>query len=177
MDNSFDDALDKILKPSKKPSVPPPIRRSRGGIECLSELTAEGVVQICGFMLSGKFKPKVTITNKTITFSSACGKYFSDCQQYFSVRVDDASLRLVVEPTTENDPKGFKVAYIRNGKTVARKCTAKDLCAFLFDTMKWNPNSKYCIEPDFRDFDEFSQRPFIIFNLDEGREIPSAVES
>jgi hypothetical protein len=172
MENNFDDALDKILKPPKKPLQLEPIRKRQGGIECLSELTAEGVVQACGFMLSGAFNPRVTISHESITFNPACTKYFSNCQ-YFSVRVDDTSLRLVVEPTIEDDPKGYKVAYLRNGKTVARKCTAKQLCAFLFDLMDWKQDTRYRIEPDFRGFEGFGKKSFLIFNLDEGVEVPS----
>jgi len=171
MENSFDGALDKILQPTKKPSIPHQIRKSRGGIECLSELEAEGVIKVCNHMLSATFNPRVTISHKSITFSPSCASYFSDCQ-YFSVKVDDASLRLVVEPTTENDPKGFKVAYLRNGKIVARKCTAKSLCAFLFETMGWHPDVKYRIEPDFRGFDDFANKTYLIFNLDEGVKVP-----
>jgi hypothetical protein len=71
---------------------------------------------------------------------------------------------MIVEPTTEEDKNGLKAAYFRNGKNVLRPCPAKHLCAFLFDLMKWNPEAKYRIKPDFRDF---TDRNFMIFNLDE----------
>jgi hypothetical protein len=157
--NFFDKAFTSGAKPE-------PIRKSQGGISDYSEVTAEGVERVCGEFLSSTFNPLVTITYKSITFNTSCVNYFRDCQ-YFWVRIDEPSLRLIVVPTTAEDAKGLKVAYCRNGKNVPRRCTAQRLCSFLYDLMGWNPHAEYCIFPDFRGF---SKRKFMVFNLDEYHE-------
>jgi len=142
------------------------IRRSQGGISDYSEVTAPGVERVCGEFLSSTFDPFVTITYKSVTFNTSCVNYFRE-SQYFLVRIDESSLRLVVEPTTEDNARGLKVAYFRNGKNIPRRCTAKSLCMFLYDLMKWNPQTEYLVAPDFRGY---SKRKFLVFNLDEFQE-------
>ena len=154
------DFLDKAFVPARRTV---PFRKSRGGLRDISELTDRTAQTVPGYFLSSTFDPKVTVTYQSITFNPSCVNFFEDCR-YFSVRIDDLSLRMIVEPTTEGDKNGLKVAYFRNGKNVPRPCTAKPLCAFLFDLMKWNPEAKYRMKPDFRDYRE---RNFLVFNLDE----------
>jgi len=158
------DFLDKVLTLK---TTPTPSRKMQGGISDISEL--EGVIKIHPAFLSAFFKPAVTITHKNITFNPSCIKFFPDCQ-YFSVCIDEASLRLIAAPATEKDENALKVAYFRNGKYVPRPCTAKHLCPVLFEIMKWNPEAKYRVEPDIRGFEDTK---FLVFNLDEGQEVSS----
>lgn len=160
------DFLKKAFTPA---AMPEPVEKSRGGIRDTSELTSESVQRVCGEFLSGTFNPRVTVTYRSILFNTSCVNYFPDCR-YFSVRVDETSLRLIVEPTTDDDKDGLKVAHFKDGKNVPRQCTAKHLCPVLFELMKWNPEAKYRLLPDFR---EFGKRSFMIFNLDEGQELLS----
>jgi len=99
------DFLDKAFIPARRSET---IRKSRGGIRDISELTAPSVYQVHGLLASGKLKSAVTITYKSIMFTTSCVKYFDRNCQYLSIRVDEESLRLIIEPTTEHDKNGLK---------------------------------------------------------------------
>jgi hypothetical protein len=146
-----------------------PVMRPKCGGGFSKACNIKGATTIHPSFFSATFNPRVTITHKSITFNPSCINFFPNCQ-YFFVCIDEASLRLVVAPTTENDENGLKVAYFRNGKYFPRPCTAKHLCSALFELMKWNSEAKYLIEPDIRGF---SDTEFLVFNLDECQEVCS----
>ena len=125
-------------------AVPEPIKTGRGGLRDYSEAQAKTVQRVRGEFLSDTFKPKITITHRTVTFNTAFVNFFPECQRV-SIRIDASNFCLVVEPTFEFDKNGLKFVRFKDGKNIPRTCTAKDFCSILFDFMKWNPNAKYRI--------------------------------
>jgi hypothetical protein len=141
--------------------------RSRGGLQDYSEAKGKGVQRVRGEFLSPTFKPKITLGINSVTFNMSCVNLFPD-DQYVVVQVDEANLRLIIEPTLDYDHDGLKFANFKKGKNNPRKCGAKFFCATLFEFMDWNPTAKYrCLAI----FQKFGQKKLIVFNLDECQQV------
>jgi hypothetical protein len=152
-------------------AVAEPIKKERGGLRDYSEAKAKTVQRVRGEFLSDTFKPKITLTYKTVTFNMACVNLFQN-SQHVSISIDESNLRLIVEPTQDYDKNGLKFANFKNGRNVPRTCTTKFFCFLLFDLMKWNLNTKYRILTVFQ---EFGDKKIMVFNLDEAQQVSSEV--
>jgi hypothetical protein len=142
-------------------------KKSRGGFRDSSEPQAKTVQCVRGEFLSDFFKPKITLTHKTMTFNMSCVNLLQNCQ-HVRIFIDESNLRLFVEPTREHDKNGLKFANLKGTRNVPRTCTINYFCLMLFDFMKWNPNAKYRILTIYQ---EFEGKKYLVFNLDEAQQV------
>ena len=139
-----------------------PVRQGRGGLRSYSEATADTVQQVRGEFLEDTFKPRITLTYKTMTFNTACVNLFPGCQ-HVTIGMDEQNRRLIVKATTDSDENGWKFAIFKNGKNVPRTCTVK-FCTKLFEMMKWSPNAKCRILADVHEVDGMR---VLVFDLED----------
>jgi len=152
--------FDNVFATKAKPVIPVmPIRKSRGGMSDISELTEESVLRVRGEFMSATFEPKITITLKTITLNPSCIRFLSD-SQHLTISIDERHRRLFVEPMVDKD-NDMNFAHFKIGKNVPRACAAK-LCSKLFYIMGWDTEAKYRIEAAFHGFD----CEILVFRLD-----------
>ncbi|MDR0327066.1 MAG: hypothetical protein LBI05_02085 [Planctomycetaceae bacterium] len=141
------------------------IRKSRGGISDLSELTAPTVQKVRGEFLSATFNPVVTIACKAMTFNQSCINFFPG-SPHVTVSLDVRQRLLVIAPAVDESGDSLQIAHCRNGKNAPRPCPTK-LCPRLFYLMRWNPEAKYRIAATFQEYNDQN----MTFRLDDAVQI------
>ncbi len=141
--------------------------RSRGGLRDYGEAKGKGVQRVRGEFLSPTFKPKLTLAINSVTFNMSCVNLFPN-DQHVIIQVDEANLRLIVEPSVVYERDNLKFANFKKGKNNPRKCGARYFCAMVFEMMGWNPKARYrCLAI----FQQFGDKKVIVFNLDECQQV------
>ncbi len=138
-------------------------KKSRGGLSDYSEINKKSVQRVRGDFLSPTYKPKITFAIDSVTFNMSCVNLFPK-NQYIVINIDEANLRLIIEPCNIYDRDSLKFANLKDGRNDPRKCVARIFCAMIYDMMGWNKAAKY---RSMAIFQTLGKKEIIVFNLDE----------